>query len=101
MSSQQGYYRFPTIFNNLIAFVSEDNLWQVDLNGVKFCRNILFPLGNKYATYMNEKQASDDKMEQIDLIDCINVILKLKDLNKINKPIRSYLTFDKHMITAE
>ena len=78
-----------------------DNLWQVDLNGVKFCRNILFPLGNKYATYMNEKQASDDKMEQMDLIDCINVILKLKDLNKINKPIRSYLTFDKQMITAE
>ena len=28
----QGYYRFPTIFKNRIAFVSEDDLWQVDIN---------------------------------------------------------------------
>ena len=29
------------------------------------------------------------------LIDCINLILKLKDLKKINKAIKSHLTFDK------
>ena len=28
----KGYYRFPTIFNNHIVFVSDDNLWQVDIN---------------------------------------------------------------------
>ena len=78
-----------------------DNLWQVDLNGVKFCSNILCPLGNKYVSYMNKKQESENKMSQLDLIDCLNIILKLKDLNKINKPIRSYLTFNKPMITVE
>ena len=27
-----GYYRFPTIHNNKIVFVSDDDLWSVDLN---------------------------------------------------------------------
>jgi len=50
---------------------------------------------------MNKKQESENKMSQLDLIDCLNIILKLKDLNKINKPIRSHLTFNKPMITVE
>ncbi len=29
----QGYYRFPTIHKNVIAFVSEDDLWIVSVNG--------------------------------------------------------------------
>jgi len=28
----QGYYRFPTIFKNKIAFVSDDDLWISDIN---------------------------------------------------------------------
>ena len=28
-----GYYRFPTINNNVIVFVSEDDLWLVPLHG--------------------------------------------------------------------
>jgi len=31
----------------------------------------------------------------MELMDCINFILKLKDLKKLNKAIKSYLTFDK------
>ena len=72
-----------------------DNFWKIDLNGVKFCKDILFPIGNKYITYMNDTQASDNKMETMELMDCINFILKLKDLKKLNKAIESYLTFDK------
>ena len=28
----QGYYRYPTIYRNRIVFVSEDNLWLVNLD---------------------------------------------------------------------
>ena len=28
----KGYYRFPTIFSNHIVFVSDDDLWKVDIN---------------------------------------------------------------------
>ena len=38
-----GYLRFPTIFNNTIIFVSEDNLWQAsltDLKAIKITSNI-------------------------------------------------------------
>ena len=38
MSSQQGYYRFPTIHNNKIVFVTEDDLWSVNLNYPKAVR---------------------------------------------------------------
>ena len=31
--SQQGYFRYPTIHNNTIVFVSEDDLWQVSHKG--------------------------------------------------------------------
>ena len=34
----QGYYRFPTIFNNKIIFVSEDDLWSVNLDNSKAFR---------------------------------------------------------------
>ena len=78
-----------------------DNLWKVDLNGILFCKNILYPLGDKYMNYMNEKEESNNKMKQSDLIDCMKIIIKLQQLNKINKPIRSHLTFNKHMITVE
>ena len=27
-----GYYRFPTIYKNLVAFISEDDLWIANLN---------------------------------------------------------------------
>jgi len=30
-----GYYRFPTIYKNLIAFISEDDLWMVDVSDLK------------------------------------------------------------------
>ena len=38
MSSQQGYYRFPTIHNNKIVFVSEDDLWSVNLKDPRAIR---------------------------------------------------------------
>lgn len=33
MSSQQGYYRFPTVHDSTVVFVSEDDLWSVELSG--------------------------------------------------------------------
>ncbi len=33
MNSQQGYYRFPTVYNDRLAFVSEDDLWEAPLSG--------------------------------------------------------------------
>ena len=38
MSSQQGYYRFPTIHNNRIVFVAEDDLWVINLNDPRAVR---------------------------------------------------------------
>ena len=29
----QGYYRFPTIHNNTVVFVSDDDLWTVSADG--------------------------------------------------------------------
>ena len=31
----QGYYRFPTVFNDQIVFVSEDDLWSITKNDLK------------------------------------------------------------------
>lgn len=31
--SQDGYYRYPCIFNDTVVFVSEDHLWRTDING--------------------------------------------------------------------
>lgn len=31
--SDQGYYRHPTVFDNRVIFVSEDDLWEVSING--------------------------------------------------------------------
>lgn len=31
--SSSGYYRFPDVHNNIVIFVSEDDLWQVPLSG--------------------------------------------------------------------
>jgi hypothetical protein len=75
-----------------------DNLWKVDLNGVQFCKNILYSLGTQYITYMNNKQASNNKMNHLDLLECMNIILKLQDLKIVNKSIRSYLTYDKNTL---
>lgn len=33
MSSQKGYYRFPTVHESKVVFVSEDDLWRVNLDG--------------------------------------------------------------------
>ena len=33
-----GYFRFPTIHKNQIVFVSENDLWSVDLNNLKAIR---------------------------------------------------------------
>jgi len=32
-TQQAGYYRFPTIHNDKIAFVAEDDLWMVAADG--------------------------------------------------------------------
>ena len=34
----QGYYRFPTIYKNKIAFVSDDDLWISDVNNLNTMR---------------------------------------------------------------
>ncbi len=34
----QGYYRFPTIYKNKIAFVSDDDLWISDVNNLSSIR---------------------------------------------------------------
>jgi len=60
-----------------------DNFWKIDLNGVKFCKDILFPIGNKYITYMNDTQASDNKMENNGINGLYKFYIKIKRFKKI------------------
>ncbi|KQC13288.1 MAG: hypothetical protein APR63_00895 [Desulfuromonas sp. SDB] len=37
-NKSNGYYRFPTVKNSQIAFVAEDDIWKVDIQGGTACR---------------------------------------------------------------
>ncbi len=43
--SDQGYYRHPTVFENRVIFVSEDDLWDVSING-GYARRLTSSPGN-------------------------------------------------------
>lgn len=43
----QGYYRYPSIFKNLLVFTCEDDLWEVDLEGKSPARRLTNHVGNE------------------------------------------------------
>jgi tricorn protease len=48
---QEGYYRYPTIFGDTVVFVSEGDLWSVDLNN-PIARRLSFNRGEiKYPVF--------------------------------------------------
>jgi tricorn protease len=48
---QEGYYRYPTIFGDTIIFVSEGDLWRIDLNNI-IARRLTFNRGEiKYPVF--------------------------------------------------
>ena len=51
-----GYYRFPTIHNNHLVFVSEDDLWSYKLNEEKLSR-----LTSNYGAVSTPKISPDGK----------------------------------------
>ena len=57
----QGYYRFPTIFNNQIAFISEDDIWTTSLennNAIKLTSNIALLIDTQVA----QKEVTSQKI---------------------------------------
>jgi len=65
----QGYYRFPTISNNKIAFVSEDDIWTVSLennNAIKLTSNIaqisspLYSPDGKWLAYVGREDGNTE-----------------------------------------
>ena len=65
----QGYYRQPTIFNNQIVFVSEDDLWSVttdDSRAVRLTANIgqisspLFSPNGKWIAYVGREDGNTE-----------------------------------------
>ena len=40
-TQQQGYYRYPTLYKNHVVFISEDELWSLNLNSPSPCANRL------------------------------------------------------------
>ena len=65
----QGYYRFPTISINKIAFVSEDDIWTVSLennNAIKLTSNIaqisspLYSPDGKWIAYVGREDGNTE-----------------------------------------
>lgn len=44
--SQQGYYRYPTVFNDTVVFVSEGDLWTASLEGAVPARRLSYNKGS-------------------------------------------------------
>ena len=65
----QGYYRFPTIFKDKIAFISEDDIWVVtldNLNAVRLTANIssitspMFSPDGKFIAYVGREDGNTE-----------------------------------------
>jgi hypothetical protein len=77
-----------------------DNLWKVDLNGVQFCKDILFTVGNQYFNHMKDIKSNNkynkDNIDEYptELLQCMEMILRLKDMKKVPNEIKGLLVFD-------
>jgi hypothetical protein len=74
-----------------------DNLWKIDLNGVQFCKDILYTIGNQYINYLNTQK--NNNLYNLDeypshSFQCMELILKLKDMKKVSNEIKGLLVFE-------